>query len=111
MKCEKCGGVMKWRCTNNITRVSKWKCSDCGHLMFDDYVPADLKKLTTLPRCEPKYYTLAGGSYQVKKRINGPQLYLASFKSEEMAKKFVSLMKDCGWRLDKVSEYKEACTI
>ena len=105
MKCEECGGVMVWRCTDNITRLSKWKCRDCGHLQFEDYVPVKL------PKKEPKHYTFSHGKYDVKKRINGHQYYLACFKSEDMAKKFVALMKASEWDLSRVVEFKEACQV
>ena len=108
MKCEDCGGVMVYRSTNNITKVSKWKCKECGHIQFNDWVPTPLEEL---PKREPKYYSFSKGRYDVKKRINGPQVYLASFKSEDAAKKFVSLMKESGWQLDRVAEFKEACKV
>ena len=106
MKCEVCGGVMVYRSTNNITHKSKWKCKECGHVQFDDYVPVELKDL---PKREWNYYYFHNGAYVVRKRINGKQHHLAGFKSEDMAKKFVSLMKECDWSLDKVAEFKEAC--
>ena len=110
MKCEVCGGVMMYRSTNKITKMTKWKCKECGHLMFDDFMHVDLKQLIT-PRGEPKYYSLVGNTYQVKKRINKHQYYLASFRSEDMAKRFVSLMKESQWDLARVVEFKEACKV
>lgn len=106
--CEVCGGVMVYRSTNNVTHKSKWKCKECGHVQLNDYVPFEFKDL---PKKEPKHYTYSNGRYDVKKRINGYQYYLAGFKSEDAAKKFVSLMKECDWQLDKVAEFKEACNV
>ena len=31
MFCDECGDVMVWRCTDNLTEVSKFKCPNCGH--------------------------------------------------------------------------------
>ena len=106
--CNECGGVMVYRSTNNITRESKWKCKECGHIMVNGWVPTPLEKIR---RPEPKYYTLSGGAYQVKKRIDGHQFYLGSFKSEKMAKKFVALMKVCDWDLERVAEFREVCSV
>lgn len=104
--CTECGGVMVYRSTNNITRKSKWKCKECGHVMVNDYVPVDVN---ALPKPEPKYYTYSKGRYDVKKRINGHQYYLACFESEAAAKKFVALMKASDWELSRVAEFKECC--
>lgn len=104
--CEVCGGIMTYRSTNNVTHKTKWKCKECGHVMLNDYVPFEFKQVA---RPEPKYYTFYGGTYQVKKRVNGHQFYLASFKSKEAAKKFVALMKASEWDLSRVVEFKEAC--
>jgi len=106
--CEECGGVMVWRCTNNITHKSKWKCRDCGHILVNDYVPIEFKQIK---KPEPKHYTYNNGVYQVKKRLNGHQHYLGSFKTEDRAKKFVALMKASDWELDRVSEFKEVCRV
>ena len=108
--CEECGGVMTYRSTNNVTHKTKWKCRECGHIMFNDYVPFEFKQ-EHREKQPPKYYSVWKNSYQVKKRINGKQWYLASFRSEAMAKKFVALMKASEWDLSRVVEFKEACQV
>ena len=101
--CSECGDVMVWRCTNNVTQMSKWKCKSCGHVQMEKQKP--IRRL----RKQPKHYGYCGSSYQVRKRINGTQYYLASFKSEALAKKFVALMRASEWDLSRVVEFKEAC--
>lgn len=108
MKCERCGGALLYRSTNKVTMRSKWKCKECGHIVIDDYVPFEFK---SVPRREPRHYSFNKGCYNVKKRINGHQFYLACFKSESMAKRFVALMKESDWDLTRVSEFKEACQV
>ena len=104
--CEECGGIMTYRSTNNVTHKTKWKCKECGHIRFDDYVPFEFKQIR---KPEPKHYTCCHGRYDVKKRINGRQYYLGTFKSEALAKKFVALMKASEWDLSRVVEFREAC--
>ena len=99
MYCDECGGVMVWRCTDNITKLSKWKCRDCGHLQYDNYVP---RSFEDLPKKEPRYYFFKNGAYIVKKTKNYEQIYVGSFHSEELAKKVVDGMKSVGWDKSKI---------
>ena len=69
MICEDCGVSMQWRCTDNITRVSKFKCPNCGHVQMG--------KLDMKPIVEhnPKYYHEKNGAWIVKNSLD-PYYYL-----------------------------------
>ena len=97
MYCEDCGGVMDWRCTNQITNVSKFKCRNCGHIQTGEL---KLKPVNDEKK-EPKFYCLNNhGSWIVKKRKNNERLYAGAYSDEETAKKVVAEMVKCDWDLD-----------
>ena len=50
MYCDECGTAMHWRCTNNVTSVSKFKCPRCGNVQT-----GKLKRIK-INRPGPKYY-------------------------------------------------------
>ena len=93
MYCDECGDVMRWRCTNNITNVSKFKCPRCGNVQT-----GMLKKVNPLPKREPNYYyARKDGKWMVQKTINHKKLSLGGFADEETAKRVVDGMKKVNW--------------
>ena len=92
MYCDECGDVMRWRCTDNITEVSKFKCPNCGHVQT-----GKLKKVEPKPPREPNYYYEKNGKWFVKKVINHQKVYVGCFADEETAKLVVDGMKKVDW--------------
>ena len=93
MYCEECGDVMMWRCTDNITEVSKFKCPNCGHIQT-----GKLKKVEPKPPQEPKYCFNYKGKWIVRKTINHQPVYVGCFADEETAKLVVDGMKKVDWK-------------
>ncbi|MBP5423472.1 MAG: hypothetical protein J6Y78_13640 [Paludibacteraceae bacterium] len=93
MYCEKCDGVMQWRCTNTRTGVAKYKCTCCGNIVekVDDYKPPIVEKF------EPKYHFVRNGRFIVRKKIDGKFKYIGSYLDEETADKVVEKMKEYDW--------------
>ena len=92
MICEECGDEMVWRCTNNITRVGKFKCKGCGHIQT-----AIVEEPEPIPEKVPNFYFEKNGSWIVKKTINKEKVYIGSFRSEELARKVSLAMQEVGW--------------
>jgi len=93
MDCDECGTAMHWRCTDNVTSVSKFKCPRCGNVQT-----AKLKKVNPLPKREPNYYyARKDGKWMVQKTINHKKLSLGGFADEETAKRVVDGMKKVDW--------------
>ena len=91
MYCEECGTAMHWRCTDNITNVSKFKCPNCGH------VQTGKLKRVEVSKHEPKYYCQKNGRWVVRKVTNYQTLYVGCFADEETAKRVVDSMKKANW--------------
>ena len=47
------------------------------------------------------------GHYMVQKMINGETYYCGTYKTEEIAKKMVGKMTQCGWDISKLEEIKK----
>ena len=93
MDCDECGTAMHWRCTDNVTNVSKFKCPRCGNVQT-----GMLKKVKPLPKREPNYYyARKDGKWMVQKTINHKKLSLGGFADEETAKRVVDGMKKVDW--------------
>ena len=92
MICEDCGVSMQWRCTDNITKVSKFKCPNCGHVQMGKL---DMKPI--VEHNNPKYYHEKNGAWIVKRTINHKYLYVGSFANEETAKRVVQKMEEVDW--------------
>ena len=93
MYCEERGDVMLWRCTDNITNISKFKCPNCGRIQT-----GELKKVEPKPPREPNYYyARKDGKWIVQKTINHKKLSLGGFTDEETAKRVVDGMKKVNW--------------
>lgn len=92
MYCDECGDVMRWRCTDNITNVSKFKCPNCGHVQT-----GELKRVEPKPPKEPKHCFKYKGKWIVRKVINHQPVYVGSFADEETAKLVVDGMKKVNW--------------
>ena len=99
--CTKCGGVMVWRSTNNITRLSKWKCRDCGHI--STMVLPEPEPVVNVPVI-PNYYYQRDGKYIVRKKRNNETVYVGAFQSEDMAKEVVEGMKSVDWNKTLIPE-------
>ena len=108
MKCDVCGGVMVWRCTNTNTRLSKWKCKGCGHI-HSMVLPEP--KNTGFVKPTPKYYFQDGDKFIVKKKRNYQTIYIGKFNTEEMAKKVVKGMLEVDWDKDLIPEVFNALGI
>ena len=91
MFCDECGDVMVWRCTDNLTEVSKFKCPNCGHIQT-----GKLKKVK-IPERGPKYYCQKNGKWIVRKVINYQTIYVGCFADEKTAKLVVDGMKKANW--------------
>ena len=102
MICEDCGAIMHWRCTNNNTNVSKFKCPQCGNIQS-----GKLELKPPLPKPKPKYYYLSKGKYYVKRTINCQRIWVGVFEDEETAKKAVCMMEEHGWDKSMVPRVKE----
>ena len=92
MICEDCGNSMLWRCTDNITNVSKFKCPVCGNIQS-----GVMERVKPRPKPEPNYYYLKNGKWAVKKVINHQTVFVGTFADEETAKKVVDGMKKVEW--------------
>ena len=93
MDCDECGTAMHWRCTDNVTSVSKFKCPRCGNVQT-----GKLKKVKPLPKREPNnYYARKDGKWMVQKTINHKTISLGGFADEETAKRVVDAMKKVDW--------------
>ena len=103
MYCDDCGASMVWRCTDNNTNISKFKCPQCGRIQVGKL---DVKPV--LPRPEPKYYYMGRGKYIVNKKVDGKDCYVGSFDDEETAKLVVASMNKVGWdKSNRPSVFKE----
>ena len=92
MYCDECGTAMHWRCTDNVTSVSKFKCPRCGNVQT-----GKLKRIK-INRPGPKYYYERGdGKWMVQKTINHKTISLGGFEDEETAKRVVEGMKKVDW--------------
>lgn len=93
MYCDECGTAMHWRCTDNVTNVSKFKCPRCGNVQT-----GELKRVEPKPPKEPKYYYESGdGKWIVRRVINCQPVHVGSFADEETAKRVVDGMKKVNW--------------
>ena len=108
MYCSECGGVMVWRCTDNITRLSKWKCKECEHIT-SVYLP-EPEPVKIVP-VEPHYYYQKEGKFIVRKKRDNKTIYVGSFNTEEMAKKVVKGMLEVDWNKDLIPEVFSALGI
>ena len=91
MECECCGGQMQWRCTDNNTRIAKYKCLCCGNIQF---------KLTEEPEplnISPKYYYRNHDKWIVRRKHHGEHKYVGTFANLETAKMVVREMNLCDW--------------
>lgn len=108
MFCEDCGVSMRWRCTDNITGLSKFKCPVCGKVELG---VLDLKP--PQPKPEPRHYYFTRGFYVVAKTTNYERMHIGTFRDEEMAKRVVEGMKACNWdksMIPAVIEEAKLCT-
>ena len=96
MYCEECGDVMVWRCTNQITSMSKFKCRNCGNVQEEK---VELKPPAPRVARVPKYYYCKNGKYIVRANRTGTnsQTYIGTYEDEETAKKVVDKLKACNW--------------
>ena len=106
MYCEECGDVMMWRCTDNITEVSKFKCPNCGHIQT-----GKLEKVEPKPPREPNYCFSYKGKWIVKKTINHQEIYVGCFADEKTAKLVVDGMKKVDWKKDLIPSVFESLGI
>ena len=101
MICEECESVMHWRCTNQITQISKFKCPVCGHVQTGKL---EVKPVETVEKKVPNYYHMRNGSWVVKKTKNHERLYVGAYGNEETAQKVVQEMIKCDWDLNMIPE-------
>ena len=106
MYCEECQSVMHWRCTNQITQVSKFKCPQCGHVQTGIL---ETKPVVSVEK--PNYYHMKNGKWLVKKTKDHQMLYVGTYANEETAQKVVSEMIKCDWNLDMIPEIYEKLNI
>lgn len=106
MYCEDCGAPMHWRCTDNETNVSKFKCPHCGRVQLG---VLDLKP--PMPKREPKFYYHAGDKYYVKRTINYDVILVGGFRDEETAIRVRDGMNRVGWDKTRIPEVIAECTI
>lgn len=137
MICDKCNSErVHWRCDNHEKGITKYKCLDCGHIMVkktEKPVPLfneseinqlkeekkrvqdeKLRKLRSkggrkrwLKVSGKNYSKNSCGHYMVQKMINGEIYYCGTFKTEEIAKKIVEKMTQCGWDISKLEAIKK----
>ena len=108
MYCEECQSVMHWRCTNQITQVSKFKCPQCGHVQTGKL---ETKPLVIVEKKYPNYYHMKNGKWIVKKTKDHQMLYVGTYGDEETAKRVVSEMIKCDWNLDMIPVIYEKLNI
>ena len=110
MICEECENVMRWRSTNQITHIAKYKCPICGHLQTDKIeikTPVEETK-----KAEPRFYhKTTKDTYIVQKTINKQKKYVGTYGDEHTAKKVVDEMIKCDWNMDMVPTIREKLNI
>ena len=100
MLCENDGASLQWRCTNQITKVSKYKCPRCGRLykVVDSF---DVKTECSDRLERPAYYHKnTYGTYTIHRNANGVYQYFGTYPTEDIAKCVVEKLREYGWDKD-----------
>ena len=122
MICDECGSSrVHWRCDNQETQTTKYKCLDCGTIMTKKtekkllFKQDELKKLEKekeehiqrkhkqgakkrwkykIPR---NYNRTLCNTFMVTKWVDKKQQYFGTYKTEEDAQFVVNRLRECGW--------------
>ena len=109
MYCEECESKMRWRCTNKITHISKYKCPNCGHIQTEK---AEIIQPVEETKKDPKYYyETTKGTFIIRKTIDKEKVSFGTYGNEDTVKKVVSELVKCDWKLDNIPSIRSKLNI